>query len=295
MLQAQRGRLAFWLILPALVMITAFKLAPIIEGVIVSLQNGLLGPKQNDFVGLRHYRDAIINDGVFGEALWRTIIWTAGSVAGGYIAGLSIALLLNRDIAGRGMFRALFLIPWVIPEVAAALLWKWLYSDEFGVLNFLLMRLGITETPVLFLASPNAAMASVIAVQVWKLYPVMFITLLAALQSVPRELHEAAEIDGAGALQRFWFVTFPHIRQASVIITLLASIWTFQSFDIVYLLTGGGPAGATKILPVLVYEKGFWAGELGYAAAVGMLILFCLLILAVAYLFAYSAQKDKAA
>jgi multiple sugar transport system permease protein len=138
-------------------------------------------------------------------------------------------------------------------------------------------------------------MTSVIVVQIWKLYPIMFITLLAALQGVPKELHEAAKIDGANVVQRFVYVTFPFIRGTSVIITLLAAIWTFQNFDIIYLLTGGGPAGATKILPTLVYEKGFWAGELGHAAAVGIVILLCLLILSVAYLLAYSAQKERTA
>jgi multiple sugar transport system permease protein len=295
MLQEQRARLAYWLILPSLILITLFKLAPIAEGVVVSLQNGLMGPKQYDFVGLKHYRDALFEGGVFGLALWRTLIWTIGSVAGAYALGLAIALLLDREFRGRAVFRALFLIPWVIPEVAAALLWKWLYSDEFGVLNFMLLRVGLIETPVLFLADTRLAMTSVIMVQVWKLYPIMFITLLAALQNVPKELHEAAEIDGATVWQRFRYVTFPHLRPASVIITLLACIWTFQNFDIIYLLTGGGPADATKIVPTLVYEKGFWAGELGYAAAIGILMLFCLVVLAVAYLFAYSAQQEEAA
>ena len=126
---------------------------------------------------------------------------------------------------------------------------------------------------------PSMAMASVIMVQIWKLTPVMFIVLLAALQNVPKELHEAAELDGAGPMQRFRYVTFPVIRPTSVIITLLASIWTFQSFDIVYLLTGGGPADATEILPTLIYQKAFWASEIGYAAALGMLMLVCLVIL----------------
>ena len=159
----------------------------------------------------------------------------------------------------------------------------------------LLRTFGLIDQPIQWLADPNMAMSSVIMVQIWKLTPVMFIVLLAALQNVPKELHEAAELDGAGPLQRFRYVTFPVIRPTSVIITLLASIWTFQSFDIVYLLTGGGPADATEILPTLIYQKAFWASDIGYAAAIGMLMLVCLVILSVAYLFVYRSQGAKAA
>jgi multiple sugar transport system permease protein len=292
MLAQRRRRLAFWLILPSLLLITLFKLAPIGEGVLVSLQSqSMMRPNPDAFVGLAHYERAIFEEGVFGSALWNTIVWTIGSVAGAYIVGLSLALLLNREFGGRAIFRALFLIPWVIPEVATALLWKWAYSDEFGVINFILFRLHIIDRPLLFLSQVDTAMFAVIVVQIWKLYPIMFITLLAALQSVPKELHEAAEIDGATVWQRFRYVTFPFIRPTSVIITLLASIWTFQNFDLVYLLTGGGPAGATRILPTLVYEKGFWGLELGYASAIGMLMLMCLTVLSAAYLMVYRAQR----
>jgi multiple sugar transport system permease protein len=184
-------------------------------------------------------------------------------------------------------------VPWVIPDVATALLWKWLYADEYGVINFLLAKAGIINQPVLWLANTNMAMASVIFVQIWKLTPVMFITLLASLQNVPKELYEAANIDGASAWQRLRYVTLPMIKPTSVIITLLASIWTFQSFDLIYLLTGGGPADATAILPTLIYLKAFWASETGYAAAIGMLMLVCLMVLSMIYLLVYRSQSAK--
>jgi multiple sugar transport system permease protein len=182
----------------------------------------------------------------------------------------------------------------VIPDVCTALVWKWLYGDELGVLNFLLKQTGIITTPILWLSDTDMAMAAVTIVQIWKLYPVMFIVLLAALQTVPEELHEAAMLDGATAWQRFRHITMPFLRPTSIVITLLASIWTFQSFDIIYLLTGGGPAGATKVLATLVYEKGFVSFDVGYAAALGMLMLGCLLILGVAYLAAYRARDAQA-
>ncbi|HEX3350564.1 MAG TPA: sugar ABC transporter permease [Acetobacteraceae bacterium] len=293
MLHAQRARFAYYLILPALLLITCLNLVPIVEAIVVSLQSqNMIRPDPEAFVGVQHYIQALAPDGDFRSSLALTLIWTAGSVAGGYLLGLGLALLLNLAMRARGVFRALLLIPWVIPDVAVAMVWKWLYADQFGVFNFLLLKFGLVSRPVQWLADPWMAMASVIFVQIWKLYPVMFIVLLAALQNVAKELHEAAMIDGANAWQRFVNVTFPVIRPTSLVITLLASIWTFQAFDIVYLLTGGGPAGATQILPTLIYQKAFWASQIGYASALGILLMVCLLVISVFYLLAYRHQAS---
>ena len=293
MLVKKRARFAYFMILPSMVIITLLTLVPLLDGLIVSIQSqDLARPNPTRFVGLAHYSRALIEDEDFWSSLGRTLIWTVGSVVGAYCLALSLALLVNIDIQGRKFFRALFLLPWVVPEVSTALLWKWLYGDEFGILNFILKSLGMINSPVLWLADPALAMPSVIAVQIWKLYPVMVIVLLAALQNVPKELHEAATIDGANSRQRFWYITLPFIRGTSVIITLLASIWSFQNFDIIYLLTGGGPAGATKVLATLMYQKAFWGSEMGYAAAIGVLMLVVLLLISIVYLFAYKVQKD---
>jgi multiple sugar transport system permease protein len=292
----QRARFAYFLILPSLILITLLNLVPIIEGVIVSFQNhNLIRPNPDAFVGFKHYYRALFEEDEFWGSLGKTVIWTVGSVVGGYVLGLSLALLLNLNIKARGFFRALFLLPWVIPDVCTALLWKWLYQDEFGIINFMLAKFGLIQQPILWLADTHLAMPAVIFVQIWKLYPVMFIVLLAALQNVPGELLEAAKIDGASAVQRFWHVILPLIRPTSVIITLLASIWTFQSFDLVYLLTGGGPADSTQILPTLMYEKAFWGSQLGYAAAIGMLMLLCLLVISIFYLLIYRNQPTAKA
>ncbi len=292
----RRARFAYLLILPSLAVITLLDLYPVVEGVIVSLQRqNQMRADPEGFVGLAHYARALGDDPLFWASLLKTIVWTGGAVAGGYVVALCLALLLDHDLRARNVFRALFLLPWVIPDVCTALLWKWLYGDEFGVFNVVLRRAGLIDEPIQFLASPDMAMVSVIAVQIWKLYPVMFIVLLAALQGVPRELHEAATIDGANSLQRFRHITIPHIRATSVIICLLASIWTFQSFDLVYLLTGGGPSDATRILATLIYQKAFWGLEMGYASALGLLMLVCLLAISLAYLFVYRTQQETAA
>ncbi len=289
----QRARFAYVLILPALIVITLLDLYPVVEGVIVSFQNqNQMRANPEAFVGTLHYARALYEDAIFWPSLGKTVIWTAGAVVGGYIVALCLALLLDHDLRARNFFRAIFLLPWVIPDVCTALLWRWLYGDEFGVINHFLLQIGLIDRPIQFLADPGMAMTSVIVVQVWKLYPVMFIVLLAALQGVPRELHEAAIIDGANTRQRFRYITVPYIRTTSIIITLLASIWTFQSFDLVYLLTGGGPADATRILATLIYQKAFWGLEMGYASALGLLMLVCLLAISIAYMFVYRTQRS---
>ena len=292
----RRARFSYFLILPAVIVIALLDVYPIIEGVIVSLQNqNQMRANPEAFVGLKHYSRALFDEQIFWYSLGRSLVWTVFAVAGGYVVALALALLLNMEIWGRGIFRALFLIPWVIPDVCTALLWKWLYGDEFGVINFLLVKSGIVSKPVLWLSDPNLAMPAVIFVQIWKLYPVMFIVLLAALQNVPKELHEAATIDGANVRQRFVYITMPFLKKTSVIITLLGCIWTFQAFDIIYLLTGGGPANATKTLPTLIYDKAFWGLEMGYAAAIAMLMLAGLLVFSIAYLLVYRTKTQAEA
>jgi ABC-type sugar transport system permease subunit len=283
LLQKARERFGYMLVMPALILVLALNLAPMIQGLIMSFQRqNLIRPNPNDFIGINHYIQALFRDPDFWSSTFNTVYWTVGSVTGAYLLSLALALLLNNEIWGRGFFRALFLIPWVVPDVVTALLWKWVYSDQYGIANFLLLKLGLIDSPLLYLSSPDAAMPSVILVRIWQLYPIMTVVLLASLQNVPKEIIEAAKIDGANAFQRFWYVTFNYIRPTSTIIILLAAIWTFQAFDVVYLLTGGGPAGATQNLAIMVYTKAFWSSQLGYAAAIGVLMLLFLVLLGLA-------------
>ncbi len=280
MLQKQRARFGYFLVLPALFLVVLLNIAPLIQGLLLSVQNqNLIRPNPTAFVGAKHYIKALTNDPDFWSSTFNTFYWTIGSVVVAYFVSLALALLLNLDIRGRALLRALFLIPWVVPNVVTALLWKWFYNDQFGMANFVLFKLHLITEPIQWLSTPEFAMPSVIAVQVWKLYPLMTVVLLAALQNVPKEVIEAAKVDGANALQRFWHVTLNFIRPSSMIIVLLSAIWTFQSFDIVYLLTGGGPAGATQNLAIMVYTKAFWATQLGYASAIGVLMMLLLITL----------------
>jgi len=273
-------------------LVSLLNLLPAAQAFLVSLQHQDVAGRTS-WIGWANYAAALGRGDPFGPSLAHTIQYTAGSVAGAYLVGLALALLLSADVRCRALLRALFLVPWVIPDVATTMLWKWLYGDQFGILNTLLLRARLIGEPIQFLADPDLAMASVIAVQVWKLYPIMFVTLLAALGNVPPELYEAARLDGAGRARLFWHVTLPLIRPASVVISLLGAIWTFQSFDIVYLLTGGGPADATRVLSTLIYDKAFYATDRGYASAAATLMLAVLMALTVLYLLAYRRDRES--
>jgi len=293
---SRRNRFAYTLVLPSVVLLMLLNLLPLAEGVITSLQNQLLtDPNRDAFVGFQHYYDALFVESDFWGSLGKTCVWTVGSVAGGYVVGLALALLLNLDIRFRNFFRAIFLIPWVMPDVVGALIWKWLYNDDYGVINYLLRQAHLIHGSIHWISSVQTAMLSVILVQVWKLYPLMTVVLLAALQNVPKELHEAAALDGAGRLQRFWYVTLPLIRTSSISITLLAGIWTFQNFDLVYLLTGGGPSQATMVLPTFIYQQAFFVLNMGYATALGVLLLLVILIFSSAYLLITRPNSEEAA
>jgi multiple sugar transport system permease protein len=281
--------LVYSLIAPALILIVVLDLVPLVQGFVVSFQRQeLMKPDAFGWIGFGNFYEALFEEQVFWSSLLRTVLWMVGAVGSAYVVGFCLALLLNRpDIKARGILRALFLIPWVVPDVVTSLIWKWMYNDQFGLINFGLKQLGLVQEPVLFLADPNLAMISVIAVQVWKLYPLMTVMLLAALQQIPGDLYESARIDGSSALQRIWYITLPMIKPTSIVMTLLMSIWTFNHFDIVYLLTGGGPASATMVLSTLVYNKAFFALNLGYATSIGVLMLLTLSILGVPYLRLY--------
>ncbi len=281
--------LAYLLIAPALVLILVLDVAPLLRGFYVSFQHQeLMRPDRFGWAGLSNFRQALFQEGIFWPSLLRTFMWMTGVVCGAYLVGFCLALLLNRpDIRARGILRALFLIPWVVPDVVTSLVWKWMYNDQFGLINYGLKALGLVKEPILFLASKDLAMFSLVVVQVWKLYPLMTVVLLAALQQIPGELYESAVIDGSSGPQSIWHITLPMIKPTSIVMTLLMAIWTFNHFDMVYLLTGGGPASATMVLSMLVYNKAFFGLNFGYASSIGVLMLLTLSALGVPYLRLY--------
>jgi ABC-type sugar transport system permease subunit len=248
------------------------------------MRYNLLKPWKTGFVGLGNFVELLTTDTEFFGVLGFSFLYTFSVVIVSYCAGLFIALLLNRDIKFRAILRALVLIAWVIPPVVSATNWQWVLNDQLGIINITLIKLGLIDKPILFLASLKIVRLTVIAVGAWKALPFMMIVLLAGMQSIPKELYEAAEIDGSGPLKSFRYITLPGIRTVSLICTTLMFLWTFNNFENIYLLTRGGPGQATYVLPILSYYTAFFRSELGYASAIAVTMLIVLLGFTMLYL-----------
>ena len=204
-----------------------------------------------------------------------TILWTVGTLTLQIVVGVAMALLLNLNFYFRSLARSLVLFPYFVSTVVAVLVWRWMFNDVYGILNRALIVSGISDMPLDWLGSMPNAMISVILVGAWKYFPFVVIAVLARLQTIPDELYEAARIDGAGAWARFWDVTLPQLREVLVVIVLLRTIWDFKEFDLIYLLTGGGPVTSTETLPLLVYKQAFGMNAMGRAStyAIGIMLV----------------------
>lgn len=272
--------LPYLLFLPALLAIGAVLFYPVVQAILISLRAYYL-PKVatsgTPFIGLANYR-AISEAPEFWHALLFNAVYTVGSVVGLYVLSLLVAMLLNDEFRGRGLFRALVIVPWAVPYVVAALTWIWIFDIQFGVLNSVLLRTGVIEKAVPWLLSPNWAKFSVILSTIWKQFPFAAIMLLAGLQGIPRELYEAADVDGASALGRFRYVTLPGLHNVSLLVILLSGIQIFKLFTVIYLLTAGGPGHATETLVVQTYLEAFSTFDMGRASAIGVVTLVITLV-----------------
>jgi multiple sugar transport system permease protein len=219
-----------------------------------------------------------------------------GVVGLSYLLGLVAGLLLNQKIRGRGIYRALLLVPWIAPPIVAYISWQWMLNDQLGTINRYLIRLGLVDPfdPIIWLADPVLAMLSVIVVGTWFRFPFMMITVLAALAAIPEELHEAASLDGANMVQRFRDVTLPLIMPVSIIAILLQAIWTFNDFALTFVLTGGGPANATTPLILMAYREAFQRFNIGYGTSLAVISMVLMLAIGTFYL-RLQARQDAAA
>lgn len=271
----------FLLTLPALVLFGAIVCYPLVGSLTTSLFEQSLVQPGREFVGLDNFRAVL--DEQFWPVLWNTLVFTGLGTIAPFLIGFALALALNTRLPGRALLRGAFLFPWVIPGVVVSFAWLWIFNANYGLLNGILVRLGLIAEPVSWLGDPDTAMYAVIIAKTWASFPWIMVMLLAGLQTVPAVLHEAAGMDGAGVLRRFWHVTLPHLRGIIGVVVLLEIIWNFQHFDTIYVLTGGGPAGATTTFAVAVYDTAFKGFDLGRAGALGALWLVLLLVLVVVY------------
>lgn len=258
-------------------------IVPMVRGVRLSFTvTTLLNPAAGRYVGLDNYRK-LLTSGAFWSSLTVSIVYCACTVAASLVLGTAAAVLINRKFLGRGWVRALLIVPWAMPTVAIYLLFRWMYNDSSGVFNRVSSDLGLGRHG--WLTDPNLALWSVLVATIWKVLPFVMLVVLAALQSIPEELYEASRIDGADPLSAFKTVTMPHLRPTLRVVTLLMTIWSFRQFDLLYLLTGGGPNGRTNTLVVDLYQDAFQNNQLGSASAIGVIgILFSLMVTVVFFL-----------
>ena len=265
-------RMAYLFVTPIVLLVLSLVAYPFTYAIYLSMTYKLVGLPPV-FVGFENYI-RLTWDGFFQRAVVNSFIFTFGSVGFKLVLGVVMALVLTSNIRWRSFWTGVLLIPWVAPTVVSALNFLWIFDGSLGVLNYVLVRmLHVFPQGVGWLSEPGLAMASVVAVNIWRGFPFFGISFLAGMKAIPAELYEAAEVDGASVVQRFRHITLPGIRNIMIIVVLLSTIWTFNDFQIIYILTKGGPGGTTMVMPVLTYETAFGAQRLGEAIAVTLYLL----------------------
>jgi multiple sugar transport system permease protein len=262
---------------PSLILVIGVMLVPLVVGISYAFRDiQLLNPFSGGFIGLEHFRELAKDDAFYG-ALRNTLWWTGASVALQFIFGLILALLLDKPFWGRGIVQALVFLPWAVPSFLAGLNWAWLFNPVIGPIPHWLFALGLMNEPGNILSDPHYAMWGPIVANVWWGIPFFAITLLAALQAIPRDLYEAASIDGAGWFQRFRSITLPFLAPTIAITVLLRTVWISNFADLIVVMTNGGPADRTQIVASYIFTTAFRRLDFGYASAIALVLLVLLL------------------
>ncbi|WML58915.1 sugar ABC transporter permease [Neobacillus sp. PS2-9] len=288
---SKHGLFIFLSLLPALLLVAIFIYYPLFKGVIMAFQNYSLFDLTNiEFIGFDNFK-AVMAEAGFKESLVNSFYWVFFSLIPQFVIGFGVALLLRRKFRGRGVYQAFIFFPWAMSGFLIGLIWRWMLNGQSGVINDLLLKAGIIDTGIPFLADPTWAMVSVIVANVWYGITFFAIMILAALQSIPDELFEAAKIDGANYFQQLFKITIPYILPTLIVTTLLRIIWILNFPDLIYSLTNGGPAGSTHILSTFMLEKLIMGQNYGQAAAIGVIMIFLLLCFSIFYVLATKFNK----
>lgn len=281
-----------WLfVLPAIIIVLALFVYPIISSFYFSFTNKNLIRPTYDFVGFDNYI-AVLKDKGFWNAFLNSLKWTIFSLGGQLLVGFTAALALNKVKHLKGFYKTLLIIPWAFPSIVIAFSWQWILNGVYGFLPNILVQLGLCDTPPQFLTDRVLAFVVLVFINIWFGAPMIMVNVLAALQTVPQDQYEAAEIDGAKGWQSFLYITVPHIKVVTGLLVVLRTVWIFNNFDLIYLITGGGPAGATQTVPVYAYDMGWGTKLLGKSSAVTVLLFIFLMAVCVAY-FAVLAHWEK--
>jgi len=279
-----RRVLPYAMLSPAVLVTLAIVFFPMLQTAWMSLHDYVLfRPNDFDWVGLENFRSAL-SDEVFWISLRNTVIWMGTTIPAQLLLGLVTALLLNQQFPWRPVARALIIIPWALPSVVIALMWVWIYDSNYGVANEFLLRMGLIQQSIPWLADPDYALASIILTLTWQGFPFFAVMILAGLQAIPASYYEAAAIDGASAWRQFWHITLPGIAGVMMTAVLLRMIWVANSFDVIFVMTGGGPGYATHTLPLYAFIKARTNLDFGYGSAIAVLFTMLLMVVVVFYL-----------
>jgi ABC-type sugar transport system permease subunit len=282
--------------LPLILGLGVFLIWPIAEAVRLSfVRYNPLRPDSQPFVGLDNYV-FVLRDPLFWESFSQALIWTGWSTVLQALIGVGLAMLLHQPLKGMNAFRGLLLFPYIVPTVVIALNWRWLFNSEIGIVNHLLMSAGIIDDRIAWLSTPTMAMASAILLNVWKYTPFVVIVVLARLQTIPTELYDAAKVDGAGPFRRFRDITLPQLAEVLAVVIVFRTIWTFNKFEEIYLLTRGGPGTSTYNLALYAFDQSIANLRMGVGAAAGVIMLLLLLLGSILYIRVSGfGREDKAA
>ena len=257
---------------------------PLMSTLVYSFTNKTMTKTTFKVIGLTNYIN-VLKDPAFFAAFGHSLLWTAGSVLGQVIVGFAGALSLNRikNKKVQNAFRICAIIPWAFPAIATAMVWKWMLNGIYGFIPTVLMNLGITDNMPQFLSTSRLAMPTLIFINIWFGAPMILVNVFAALQTIPQDQYEAAQIDGATSRQTFFYITAPHIRTVVGLLVVLRTVWVFNNFDMIYMITAGGPAGASSTMPLYIYDTGWTGMMVGKASAASMLLLMFLILLCILY------------
>jgi multiple sugar transport system permease protein len=289
---SQQTLLGYLLVAPLLLWLAATILYPLGSAILTSfLDIGIIGTGGN-FVGLKNYGE-VLSASSFWSSLGRSVVWVVGNAVVQTLTAFAAALILKQRFPGRQVARLWVILSWIVPTVVVVIIWRWLLSTSGGVVNYLLMTVGLTPRPIGFFGTGETAFISVTLINSWRWFPLMAVILLAGMQRVPEELYEAAAVDGASARQRFFHITLPSLRPILFVLGLVGTLFSFNVFDVIWLLTKGGPSSATTTLPVLIYDTAFSQYRLSRAAATSVVVGLLLLVFAALFIRFMSPPSEE--
>ena len=276
-MMAARKQQGILLILPALIVMGVFTVYPLLEGIRIAFTNKHFLKEGVEYVGLQNFI-RLMSDEIFWVSLYHSVTLTVVVVFLQFLFGLILAWAMSQKLPGMSWFKSIIMASWVIPVAATVILFKFMAQPDIGLINIVLKAIGLEELNRYWLGDPDVALAFIMLLHLWRNVPFYGVAFLAAMQAIPKSYYEAAEIDGAGAWNRFWYITLPGIRRMVIVMVTIHVLWTFNNFDFVYLATGGGPVNATDVLPVYVYRQCWNSYTIGYGASIGTVMLLLLML-----------------